>query len=831
MLAGRAPALAMLAGAACGPAVAQDAAQASQETAQSPEALLAASQAAERSGDLASALDRLSAAIALMRPDGMTAPALVGALARQSTLLSYAGRFDEALAASRRAHEIGLEHAPGNPDVVHRATLAYAEELVDVLRLGQAEAVLRHALQGRARDEQMAETLYELARIVFKQEQREEAAALIARAEALAITLPQPAHAELAGNIALEQARQAFENSALDLALRHLATADQRFAAAGPSARVSREIVRQARLSVLINAGRWAEAREQLEAGLEAARKLPVESRVRQNSEMVTALLRSFDPADAAAAKAAVDPVFAAMRRQMHASDRTPAERADYIARNRVNLSRYAAIALRAGDTQSAFAAAQYMAWSDVSASAASVARRLALRDPATAARLAEAERLADEAEALRTARNLASEHDSPEAEALAARLAKAEEGFRTIYAALARGGAPAARLGEPEVRTLGEAQASLAPNRALLLIIPTDNRLVSLVVRRDGTAWGEADLSIPAMKRAAAQVRLSLAPGPSRPPFDRKAALALGNAIMPPTTLAALDGIDEIELLSAGPILSVPPAVLLHGTIDDARLGRLPLGKLPYLVRRFAFSFRPAMVAPAHQAPRKGGFAGIGAPLLSGNAGSDAALRGLSAPALDIAALPPLAGAEEELRALARAFGGERQLLLTGAQATESRLKAADLGGYRTMVFATHGIMAGAYAGLAEPALVLTPQPGSGDDALLTASEIASLRIDAEWVILSACNSGAEREPGSATYSGLARAFLQAGAANLLVSLWPVRDDAASRLSIATITAHDRGLGRAAALRKAMLGMMADRRFPDGADPSLWGAFSLVER
>ncbi|MDE2619006.1 MAG: CHAT domain-containing protein [Sphingomonadales bacterium] len=808
------------------------------------EAHLRAGQAAEQAGNLALALAELDAGITRLVPGPTTASRLVAALARQTRLLSYAGRFDEALRTSAHAHELALRFLPDRPDVLHGATLAYAEELVDRMRLAQAEAVMQQLLaveQREAASERGAETLYELARIAFKRERRTEAAALIARAAAIVDPLSTVSHAELPGNIALEQARQAFENSQLDAALGHLDRAVARFAAMGAEGRVSVEIARQAQMSVLITAGRREEARRLMAGPWASAAKLPIQSAVRQNSEMVAALLRSFDPADAAEAYAQARPVFEAIVAQMHAPDRTPTERADYAVSRRTNVARFAAVALRAGETEAAFRAAQYMAWSDVSRSAARMARELARRDPLTGDALAEAERLADQAEALRAARNLAREHDGPAAERLGTELAGVEARYRAIYARLATEGAGQLRLGEPQIRSLADVQAGLPAHRAMLLLIPTDNRLMTMVVRRDQVSWSDSGLTIPAMKEAAARLRLSLAPGPQRPPFDRRAALTLGNAIMTPATLAALAGVDEIELVSAGPILSVPPAVLLAGPLDARRLARTPLARLPYLVRRFAFVFRPGLAPRSAPGAARRGFAGIGAPRLgavAGPAGADATLRALAAPGLDLAALPPLTGAEDELRDLARSLGGDRSLVLTGSEATEARVRSADLRGYRTLVFATHGLTAGEVAGLSEPALVLTAgapsegQPaGAADDGLLTASEIATLEIDAEWAILSACNTGVEREPGSSTYSGLARAFMQAGVDSLLVSLWPVRDDAARQLSVATVLGHERGLSRGAALRGAMLQLIDNRRLPDAADPAIWAPFTLIER
>ena len=158
--------------------------------------------------------------------------------------------------------------------------------------------------------------------------------------------------------------------------------------------------------------------------------------------------------------------------------------------------------------------------------------------------------------------------------------------------------------------------------------------------------------------------------------------------------------------------------------------------------------------------------------------------------------------------------------------------VKQADLSGTAVLAFATHGLLSGELPGLAEPALVLTP-PDIGtpdDDGLLTASEVAELRLSADWVLLSACNTaGSDGKPGAEGLSGLARAFLYAGARSILVSHWPVRDDAAARLTTDAIAAVGRGIGRSEALRRAMLALMEDKRDLSLAHPSAWAPFVVV--
>ena len=105
-------------------------------------------------------------------------------------------------------------------------------------------------------------------------------------------------------------------------------------------------------------------------------------------------------------------------------------------------------------------------------------------------------------------------------------------------------------------------------------------------------------------------------------------------------------------------------------------------------------------------------------------------------------------------------------------------------------LAFATHGVMAGEISGLNEPGLVLTPpeKPSEEDDGFLAASEIATLDLNADWVLLSACNTAAaDGAPGAEGFSGLARAFFYAGARTLLVSHWSVYSTAAVALTTGT--------------------------------------------
>jgi CHAT domain-containing protein len=170
------------------------------------------------------------------------------------------------------------------------------------------------------------------------------------------------------------------------------------------------------------------------------------------------------------------------------------------------------------------------------------------------------------------------------------------------------------------------------------------------------------------------------------------------------------------------------------------------------------------------------------------------------------------------------------------GANATEREVKRlsarGELAHYRIVHFATHGALAGQLDGAHEPGLILTPPATATeeDDGYLSASEIADLKLDADWVILSACNTAAGTANSAEALSGLARAFIYAGARALLVSHWEVNSNAAVKLITAAIReiSRDPKIGRAEALRRSMLALI-DTGSPEEAHPAFWAPLVVV--
>ena len=195
-----------------------------------------------------------------------------------------------------------------------------------------------------------------------------------------------------------------------------------------------------------------------------------------------------------------------------------------------------------------------------------------------------------------------------------------------------------------------------------------------------------------------------------------------------------------------------------------------------------------------------------------------------------------PLHDTADELCAVARDLKLAPDDIVLGANATETTVKRLSaegrLAGYRVVHFATHGTLAGEIDGTSEPGLILTPPaaPTEIDDGYLSASEVAALKLDADWVILSACNTAAGGAAGAEALSGLARAFFYAGARALLVSHWAVDSAATVNLitrAVRTINA-DKRLGRAQALQRAMLAMV-DGGATWQRHPAFWAPFVVV--
>jgi CHAT domain-containing protein len=210
--------------------------------------------------------------------------------------------------------------------------------------------------------------------------------------------------------------------------------------------------------------------------------------------------------------------------------------------------------------------------------------------------------------------------------------------------------------------------------------------------------------------------------------------------------------------------------------------------------------------------------------------------MRGGLADLSQLTAQAPLPETTRELCDVAAVLRADHKDVRLGARATERDIKSLSASGaladYQVVHFATHGTLAGQLSRTAESGLILTPpnEQTEEDDGYLSASEIAALKLDADWVILSACNTAAGQAQNAEALSGLARAFIYAQARALLVSHWAVDSDATVKLITSAMReiARDRSAGRAEVLRRSMLAMI-DKGDPHESHPAFWSPFIVV--
>jgi CHAT domain-containing protein len=506
--------------------------------------------------------------------------------------------------------------------------------------------------------------------------------------------------------------------------------------------------------------------------------------------------------------------------------------------------------------------------------SAASAVNKLAVRLAAGTDRLAQLVRrdqdLASEAETLdkaivaavskeRAKRDVASEQKSRDRLAvIAAERAGLQKTFAVEFPDYAS-------LSNPLPLKAKEMQALLSDNEALVLFAVADKESYVFAMTRDRVDWRSLPSGADALSQKVAAFRRGLDVGKASDASGKSGLfdLALANELYG-TLLAPVEALvkDKPSLLvvPSGALTALP----FHLLVTEKPAAAIPdkfegYREAAWLLKRQAVSVLPSaaslktlrVLARKEQSTKP--MTGFGDPLFNpgskpvdGQRSSKTAARSLGTAAytdfwqgagVDRArlagALSQLPDTADELNAVARDLGVAASDIHLGEDASETTVKRAALADYGIVYFATHGLVAGDVKGVAEPSLVLSipRQPTEFDDGLLTASEVAQLKLNADWVVLSACNTIAGDKPGAEALSGLARSFFYAGARALLVSHWAVNSEAATRLAISTFDRlkADPKLGRAEALRQAMLAYLNDTSSPRNAYPAFWAPFALI--
>ena len=436
------------------------------------------------------------------------------------------------------------------------------------------------------------------------------------------------------------------------------------------------------------------------------------------------------------------------------------------------------------------------------------------------------------------------------------------------------------AQLIDPKPLTISDARAVLREGEALIsTYVGAKRTYVWAVPKKGPVAFTAAVIGRVDLEDQVALVRSALQPNAQTlgdiPGFDVAAAHEIYEGLLAPVR-AGWGGAGSLLVVAHGPLGYLPLSVLPVGPAAlAAEEGALFSNHrlVPWLARTHAVTVLPSVASlrtlrglPPGAGSRRA-FAGFGDPWFSAAQAAEAVaekaetvvsgavgMRGRAvflraAPdtggldSAQLAQLPRLPDTADEIQSIALALDADltRDVFL-GRRANEGVLKATELSGYKVLVFATHGLVPGDLNGLTQPALALTaPEVAdAGGDGLLTMEEILGLKLDADWVVLSACNTGSGQGAGAEAVSGLGRAFFYAGTRALLVSNWPVETTSAKALTTDLFRrqAEDASLSRAQALRQAMLALIDGPGYVDAntgkavfsyAHPIFWAPFSLI--
>jgi CHAT domain-containing protein len=416
---------------------------------------------------------------------------------------------------------------------------------------------------------------------------------------------------------------------------------------------------------------------------------------------------------------------------------------------------------------------------------------------------------------------------------------------------------------------TMGAEAKLLHDNEALVLfMIPPDSRYgLVFAVSKQRAAWARLGLSRSELQEKVTRIRSSIdgeaygagkspgSPGLGALPFDRTLAHELYQELFgDPAIQGVLAAPTTWIIVPAGPLTSLPPSLLVTGAPEGGREGDdddEALRRTPWLARSKAIAVLPSVAAlrtirqilPAERETARDPLLALVDPDFGAAPAVPAKppqTRSFTAYFRDgqpdvsaLRALGRLPNTRAEGLALMKILGAREAAVLWGASASKKNLLGLNASGalaqVRVLEFATHGLAAGKDDGIAEPLLVLAAADRP-EDWILKASDAAGLKLNADWVVLSGCNTASPDLGQVDGLSGFARAFFFAGASSLLVSHWRLDDEIASSLVPETIRLHNSGarLSKAEALRQAMLAIIDDRE-RIAAHPAYWAPFTLV--
>ena len=436
------------------------------------------------------------------------------------------------------------------------------------------------------------------------------------------------------------------------------------------------------------------------------------------------------------------------------------------------------------------------------------------------------------------------------------------------------------ADLIDPKTPSVDDIKASLKPGEALLSFYFGNDRSFVWAVPKDGpVVFATVAATAGEIETRVRKLREALEPQAATvldiPPFDLAQAYELYNLLLKPVE-AGWKPAKNLIVVTNGAIGLLPLSLLPTAPTQITQNAELLFAEyrsVPWLARTHAVTMVPSAAAlrtlrqlpPGSQGREQ--MIGFGDPIFSkaqvdeefrGRMDAtvqvaDATTRGIplkrrSSPQLDgvdsidLAQLPRLPDTAEELKSIALALEADpSKVLKLGATANERTVKTTDLSKYKIIVFATHGLVPGELNGLTQPALALSAPDVAGvdGDGLLTMEEILALKLDADWVVLSACNTATGAGAGAEAASGLGRAFFYAGTRALLVTNWSVHSQSARELTTDLFHRQvaDPKLTRGEALRQAMMGLVDGPGYKDEqgrtlftyAHPLFWAPYTII--
>ncbi len=377
-----------------------------------------------------------------------------------------------------------------------------------------------------------------------------------------------------------------------------------------------------------------------------------------------------------------------------------------------------------------------------------------------------------------------------------------------------------------------------LRPDEAFLGVTSTPNHSWLFFLHGGRILLARSDADDADMTKLVAAVRASIDPETgSLPPFDMHDAETIYADTVGPFA-SSMAGVHEMVVAPSGPLLALPFALLpvQPGNADD-------LANTHWLVRDTTLAYVPAAanfvslrkIEGTSAAPNPWFGFGDFQPVTLAQAQATYNVQTCKDSAAEFAQLPNLPYAKLELAAAGAVFGATASDELLGPDFTVPNVEKAPLKNYRILHFATHALLPTDLPCQSQPAIVTSAPAGatSASDALLDTSDVTNLKLDANLVVLSACNTGGGSAGGEAL-SGLARSCFYAGARALMVTQWSVNDQVSAYLVADTLNrVHEGSAGGAAgSLRAAQLALIAGagHEFPANiVNPFFWAAFSVI--